>query len=126
MKIEGMPHESEADCLHALQVVEAAILNSGALKPVREHEDPEDELVDVECWGALASYVVASTYAPASPMRNGSWARSVGAALRRITKLLGVALAEVAQWLEAAEWSLTISFPWGIGVSLTWPVKAAG
>jgi hypothetical protein len=77
----------------------------------------------VDQWASVASYAVASLYAPQSPLPRGlaGWASKIGEILQRIASILIFPLQVVARALGASSWSIGASFPWGISVSLNWP-----
>jgi glutathione S-transferase len=87
--------------------------------------DPQEdsaEFAAIDGWAALASYVVARFYAPASPWRRGlaGWSEKAVERLRRIAHALLTALERVAKRLGACSWSVGVSFPWGVSIGLTW------
>lgn len=80
-------------------------------------------LATVEEWASVVSYVLATVYGPASPMprRLVGWTKTVTARLQRITKLLLTPLSAAAQVTGASSWSISVAFPWGVSVGLSWP-----
>lgn len=88
-----------------------------------EGDAPEDAVDAVIEWAGLVSHAVARFYAPASPWpRNvAGWSKRAVARLRRVAGLLSAPLQAAAQALGAASWSISIGFPWGISVGLSWP-----
>lgn len=83
---------------------------------------PEDELAAIEAWASLASDAVARFYAPASPWpRNvAGWSARAAGRLRAISTTLSGVLTPLAPALGAQSFSIGVSFPWGIQVSLSW------
>jgi hypothetical protein len=118
VRAEEIQSEEELD--RVLGEIENAIsedLSSGALG------DPLDELAAIDAWAALASYAVARYYGPASPWprRIGGWSKGAARRLRGIAAKLRPPLQQAAQLTHASSWSIGVSFPWGIQISLTWP-----
>ncbi len=103
-----------------LKAAEAAVT-----EPVGD-QSPAEALAAVEAWAALASYVVASLYAPASQLRTGlaGWSTHVAQRLRAICEMLQSPLGAAARGLGADSCSVSVGFPWGVSVSLGWPVGA--
>ncbi|MFE5709630.1 hypothetical protein ACFQ7J_02195 [Streptomyces sp. NPDC056501] len=116
-ELERRAYESEDDCVAGLNLIAESVEKH--IEPELT-QDPAEVLVAVEGWAALASYVVARTYAPASPMRFPGWVRGVGIALRRIARLLTVPLNLVARALGCPTYTVGVAFPWGVSVSLDW------
>lgn len=83
---------------------------------------PIDELAAIESWASLASYAAARFSAPASPWpRNlAGWGTRATKRLRSVANKLRASLGQVAQAAGAQSWSIGVSFPWGIQISLTW------
>jgi hypothetical protein len=83
-----------------------------------------DELAAVEGWASVASYPVARFSAPASPWppfnRLAGWGTKAVRKLRSITNTLKGRLQGIARDLGAESFSIGVSFPWGIQISLTW------
>lgn len=73
-------------------------------------------------WAALASYVSARVYGPASPMprRLAGWGRRAIQLLQRIAATLLPGLRIAANALRAASVSIGLSFPWGVSIGLSW------
>jgi hypothetical protein len=112
--------ESEEDVEALLSEIETEAVRDVASGV---HGAGEDILAAVDAWAGLASSVVSRFYAPASP-----WPRSVagwgGRAVARLRRICGVllpALQAGANAVGASSWSVSVGFPWGISVSLTWP-----
>jgi hypothetical protein len=84
----------------------------------------EHVLASIEAWSALASYVVASLYAPQSPFPRGfgGWASGVAERLRDVTTRLHGPMTAVARVLRPDSWSIGVGFPWGVSVGLSWNV----
>ncbi|GAA2446186.1 hypothetical protein GCM10010273_27650 [Streptomyces lavendulocolor] len=74
----------------------------------------------MEGWASLVSYVVARTYVPQSPFRFAGWSYWVAFELRRIAALFERVLQAIARAVGAAGFSVGLSFPWGVTVSLDW------
>jgi hypothetical protein len=86
-------------------------------------DDSWDLLAAVEAWAGVSSAAVSQVYAPASPWprRVGGWGKKAIAALQRIIKILLTPLQVAAKGVGASSWSIGVSFPWGLSVSLSWP-----
>jgi hypothetical protein len=82
----------------------------------------ETQMSAAESWASLASYPMARLSAPASPLpRNiAGWGTKAVGRLRRIANTLSSALRPIAPALGAQSFSIGVSFPWGIQVSLSW------
>lgn len=90
-----------------------------------EHDDggdPEDDLAAIQTWASVASYAAARFYAPASPWPRSvaGWSQKAVARLQRIASTLSAPLRRVAAALSAVSFSIGVSFPWGISISLGW------
>jgi hypothetical protein len=88
-------------------------------------DDPADDLADlaaIHSWASVASYASARFYAPASPWPRSvaGWSRRAAARLQSIANTLLSALRPVAAALNAASISMTVGFPWGISIGLSW------
>jgi hypothetical protein len=112
--------ESEEELDDVLSEIEDAMSTDFATV---ESDDPIDDLAAIDAWAGLASYAVARFYAPSSPWprRLGGWGKRAARRLRRIVSALEPRLKTAAQKTGASSWSIGVSFPWGIQVSLTWP-----
>ena len=80
------------------------------------------ELGAIEAWAALVSNAVGWIYAPASPYprRLAGWAKTIAERLRWLVGLLLGPLSAVARTLGVSTYSIGLSFPWGVSVSLGW------
>jgi hypothetical protein len=85
--------------------------------------DEHSEMAAVDAWAGLASYAVARFYAPASPWpwKMAGWKKNAPERLRRIADSLRPALERAARALGAVSWSVSVGFPWGVSISVTWP-----
>lgn len=84
--------------------------------------EAENQLTAVGSWASVASYAVARVSAPASPWpRNvAGWGTKVAGRLQAIAARLSQVLQPIAKALHAASFSISVSYPWGIQISLTW------
>jgi hypothetical protein len=84
--------------------------------------DPEDDLAAIQSWASVASHAAARFYAPASPWRRSvaGWSKEAAAQLQRICSTLVSPLRLVAAALSAVSFTIGVSFPWGISISLGW------
>lgn len=101
-----------------------AIANSEVLSNDVDEDAANDVLSAIDAWAGLASYATAWVYAPQSPMPwgLGGWIRDVPSKLREIAEDLRGALLKILHALRVNSWSIGVSFPWGVSVSLTWNV----
>ncbi|HEY2477223.1 MAG TPA: hypothetical protein VGI17_00670 [Solirubrobacterales bacterium] len=85
--------------------------------------DEQEEMAAIDAWAGLASYAVGRFYAPASPwpFRKGGWDKRAPERLRRIADQLRGPLERVARALGAVTWSISVGFPWGVSISVSWP-----
>lgn len=118
-EVERSHFESEEDCEQALDLIDVMMERAGL--EFDEHEQhPEEALEAVEGWLGLMSYAVARTYAPASPMRFPGWSRRVIGRLRAMVQRFQGALQRIAALLGVKGYSIGVSFPWGVQLSLNW------
>jgi hypothetical protein len=82
----------------------------------------ESQMAAVESWASLASEPMARLSAPQSPWpRNiAGWGTKAVGRLRRIANTLSAPLRTIVSALGAQSFSIGVSFPWGIQVSLSW------
>ena len=85
-------------------------------------DDAESELAAADSWASVASYPMARLSAPASPWPRSvaGWGTHAVGRLRSIATSLAAALAPVARAIGAQSFSVGVSFPWGISISLSW------
>lgn len=104
-----------------LGIIENAV--DKALQSDAQDEDEHAELAAVDAWAGLASYAVARFYAPKSPWpwHEAGWTKRAPERLRRIASKLRPALERAARALGAASWSVSVGFPWGISIAVSWP-----
>jgi hypothetical protein len=113
--IKQYPND-EMGCEQALE----AIMEELSSDRAPTEQDPQRDAIAVQTWASLVSYAVARTYAPQSPFRFPGWSTGVSRRLSQIAWLFRSALRPLADQLKALSYSVTISFPVGIGVSITW------
>lgn len=84
-------------------------------------EEAEDKLAAIDAWAGLISSVIGRVYAPASPWprRSAGWDKRIVKRLRRMATKLRAALAPVASALGAVHFSISVGFPWGIAIGLS-------
>jgi hypothetical protein len=107
-ELEGLLEELSADLERDLSEVDV--------------EDADDVLASVEAWTALISHAVAYFYAPRSPWPNpfGGWDKKVVARLRSTAGKLHGPLQNVRNALGAQSYSISVGFPWGVSLGLSW------
>lgn len=90
--------------------------------------DVETVVEAVLGWAALVSFAVARFYAPASPWPQAlpGWGRQVARILRRIAARLAGALRSALGPTGADSFSISVTFPWGIEVGLSWSLTTPG
>jgi hypothetical protein len=94
--------------------------------PELDEERAEQLLVLVESWASLASFAVAEAYVGplrevgAMRIRLAGWAKGVAARLTKLAGLLTSYLRRAMNTLQAMSFSISVSFPGGISVGLTW------
>jgi hypothetical protein len=86
---------------------------------------PNDQLAAAESWASVASYPMARLSAPASPWgrkgrRVAGWGTPAIGRLRSTANTLSAALQPIAPAVGATSFSIGVSFPWGIQISLSW------
>ena len=101
----------------------AGVLDEGV--ELRESEGDE-LLTTIEAWASLASAVTYEAYV-GPPREVGAarftlpgWAKAVGEKLTDLAKLLGHYLEVAMRALRATSFSISLSFPWGVSVGLSW------
>lgn len=110
--------DSEDEAAAALEVILHALSEPEGMRAV---EEPSAQvIVDVQEWASLASYAVARTYAPQSPLRYAGFSRRVTQLLVRIVTLLTVQLNKLGHILTHPTFSISINFPWGVSSSVSW------
>lgn len=85
-------------------------------------QDVEDQLAAVEGWAALISSAIGRVYVPASPWPRyaAGWDQMIVRRLRRMASRLRAVLEPVARALNAVGFSISVGFPWGIAIGLTY------
>lgn len=121
-QLQALREEGSEDHLDGF-LAEIESLVQGDIDHGFDDQDPIELLAAVDAWAGLASHVMSGFYAPASP-----WPRSVAGwgtkALKRLRSIcvtLQSALQAAATALGAASWSISVGFPWGISVGVSWP-----
>ena len=84
-------------------------------------EEAEDQLAVVDAWAGLISAAVGRVYAPASPWprHSAGWGKKIVRRLRRMALRLQAVLKPVSQALGAIGFSISVGFPWGISIGLS-------
>lgn len=88
--------------------------------------EAEELLATVEAWASLASHVTLEAYAGpirevgAMRLRVGGFAKGVCARLTRLVQLFRSHLTKAMEALSAASFSISVNFPAGISVGLSW------
>ncbi|MDN5762433.1 MAG: hypothetical protein L0H41_08975 [Microlunatus sp.] len=96
-------------------------IDIGARVETLTEEEAEDQLAAVDAWAGLISSVIGRAYAPASPWprRSAGWDKRIVKRLRRMATKLRAALAPVSSALGAVHFSISVGFPWGIAIGLS-------
>jgi hypothetical protein len=92
---------------------------------VNEDDNPQTLLDATNEWAGLLSYAVSRVYAPASPwpFGLGGWGHGPVQSLRRAAVQLQNPLGRAAAALGADCFSVSVGFPWGVAVGLSWPIR---
>ena len=88
-----------------------------------KHVEKPDEVTDALLgWAALVSYALARTHGPSSgwPAGPAAWGRKALRRIRQIVRLLLTPLRAVQAAAGATSCSISVSFPWGIAIGLSW------
>ena len=112
--------DSEQGLEELLDTIEARL---GADAEVMDVEDPESILTGALGWASVVSEALARYSAPTSPFRQtlAGWGEGIGRHLARIVEILRRPLELAARALHALSFTIGVSFPWGVSVSLSWP-----
>ena len=111
--------ENEDDLEDLLARLEDLTLTAAAV--VDDNQAPDERLAAVEAWASIASFVVAVFYAPESPWRDeAGWSDKAVERLRRIAHGLRDQLQAVMRALGASGFSISVGFPWGLSVGISW------
>lgn len=114
--------EQELDrFLEHLEGEMAQSIDAGARFEALTVDEAEDQLAAVDAWAGLISSVIGRVYAPSSPWprRSAGWDKRIVKRLRRMASKLRAALAPVASALGAVHFSISVGFPWGIAIGLS-------
>lgn len=122
--LRDIPNDEEAEAMldDALSYLVTLLEKELDTNPP-EDDDAEELAAACVAWASVASYALASAYAPASPFPR-NLAGFGQRALKRILKLVKVLrrpLSVAQKGLGASSYSIGISFPWGISISFQWP-----
>jgi hypothetical protein len=92
---------------------------------LKEPEEDAERMIDgVVQWASVASYAVARFYGPASPWPSrdlAGYGKRAVEKLREIASQLSQPLAFALHSTGASSFSISVGFPWGISVGLSWP-----
>jgi hypothetical protein len=118
---EGLSRiEDEAALSDLLGVIQGELARDSA---TGFGQESEQLLVAVDAWAGLASHVIARFYAPASPWRRfdlAGWGQGAITRLRDIGSSLALPLGHAAKGSGAVSWTISVGFPWGISIGITW------
>lgn len=117
-ELRAWPFAEEGECEAALYKIDEKLM--GAIGDLGRR-NPDKVLAAVTEWASLASYVVARTYGPASPMPFPGWSNSVARAVTRVAGHLSKPLAWVAKQTQALDYQISVGYPWGFAVGLSYP-----
>jgi hypothetical protein len=128
--VERLTDISEVPDFEAEQVVEETLETIGQeiARDVEYQEFPEnpdaayDQLGAIHAWASVISTTVARVYAPTSPWRRkvAGFAKTVGSKLQWLVNLLLTPLRAAQAALGATGCDISVSFPWGVSVGLSW------
>ncbi|MFG1963124.1 hypothetical protein [Nonomuraea sp. NPDC049028] len=92
--------------------------------PPLEIEEARYVLVVVEAWASVISDAMVRFYGPESPLKQtlAGWSASIITRLHQLYNVLGRALGFAGAALGAADFGISAGFPWGVSVSLSWPI----
>jgi hypothetical protein len=78
-------------------------------------------------WAGLLSYAVGRVYAPTSPWFQGlgGWGRGTTKSLREAARIFGKFANKAASDVGATGFGVSVGFPFGVSVGLSWPVGSA-
>jgi hypothetical protein len=81
-----------------------------------------DQLGAIHAWASVISTAVGRVYAPTSPWRRkvAGFAKTVGTKLQWLVNLLLTPLRAAQAALGATGCDISVSFPWGVSVGLSW------
>lgn len=81
-----------------------------------------EQLGAIDAWASVISTAVARMYAPTSPWRRkvAGWSKEIGKRMRWLVSLLLPPLQAVRRALGAPSCSISVGFPWGVSVGLSW------
>ncbi|MGO9885412.1 MAG: hypothetical protein ACLPV4_20645 [Solirubrobacteraceae bacterium] len=107
-----------------LEEIEEAIrpdLEQGPPSEELSEEDAWNQLAAIESWAGVASSATARFYVPArvQPYKLAGWSKKAVARLRSIANTLKPALQALLGALGAVGFSISVSFPWGISIGLS-------
>ena len=113
--------DSEYDLEQVLDRIETALLEDVETSRPGD-QDPDELLAAVDSWAGLASATVARFYAPASPWPRSvaGWSRRAVRRLRSIANTLVPPLKQACGVVGATSFSVSVGFPWGISIGLSW------
>jgi hypothetical protein len=95
-------------------------------EPIQSADEAEEALVAVEAWASLASYACARFYVdgPAEVgtrwRRLGGMSKGVVSRLQKLAEEFAAVLREACRLLAAASFSISIGFPLGVSIGLSW------
>lgn len=129
--MDGPDSEFRAEIAEAVQRVETeaqldellARVEDAIAADLAQTEESQEKVLDgVLQWASVTSYAVAYFYEPASRRRDlAGFGKEAVEKLRRISAQLSGPLSFALSSTGAGSFSISVGFPWGISVGLSWP-----
>jgi hypothetical protein len=126
MLAEAPPTEEILD--EALGLIQAFAMDD--LRPEADRmstaDDAWDLIASVDAWASLASYATQRIYLDEAPAVGTpfpsypGWQKKVPRRLRDLARALGAILEQACRLLRALSYSLSVNFPFGVSVSVSW------
>lgn len=103
---------------------EAEETYGGLAVAVRPEALADRTLAVVDSWASVLSYATTWVYAPLSPPPGGEAgaATKILERIRRYTSMMTAPATQAASILGADGWSVSVGFPFGVSVGLSWNV----
>jgi hypothetical protein len=129
--MEGPSDDFRVELAHQLDMVQTeeqldnvlAEIEDALAVDAEQITESADDVVAVMEWASVSSYAMARFYGPASPLRKdlAGYGKKAVKRLTSICDQLRGPLQAALRTTGASSFSISVGFPWGISVSLTWP-----